>query len=125
MAYSKYDPSIQFGRTTPELDEMECPLEMGYKGLGTLLAQILVHTEANEVACFWILVSLLENYELRLFFQPGLPGVTLMGEVFQTLLERNHPEPAAIFARLGIDYSLYFPLWAKTLLSLHVPINCY
>mmetsp|Transcript_10092 Transcript_10092/g.17029 ORF Transcript_10092/g.17029 Transcript_10092/m.17029 type:complete len:238 (-) Transcript_10092:223-936(-) len=128
LAFSKYDPTITFGcgvELKQGRSEFDFPIEMGFRGLGSLLAQILIHTRVDEVSTFWILVSLVENYEMRQFYQQGMPGVTLLGEVFQTMIERHHPELADIFRRLTISYYDYFGVWAKSLFSMLVPFPLY
>jgi hypothetical protein len=51
IAYSRYDPSIRFDSSTI--------------GMGLIVAVILYHTQGDEVATFWVLVSLIENYDMR------------------------------------------------------------
>ena len=51
VAYSRYDPSIRFEPATI--------------GMGLVVAVILYHTQGDEVGTFWILVSLIENYDMR------------------------------------------------------------
>lgn len=81
LAYSNHDQSINL------LD----------KGMGQLIAAIVHHCKGDEVSTFWILVSLIENYDMRKFFQPGLPGIALYGECLSKLIERHLPELSSIF----------------------------
>ena len=51
LAYTRYDPSID--------------LSKGLKGITQVVTVILHHTQGDEVSSFWILVSLIENYDMR------------------------------------------------------------
>jgi len=58
---------------------------------------ILLNCQGDEVSTFWILISLVENYEMRSFHQKGLPGVALYGEVLHHLIEVHLPAVSYIF----------------------------
>jgi hypothetical protein len=75
LAYSRYDDSID--------DTQE--------DLARVVVSLVTNCSGDEVSSFWILVSLIENYELRQFYQEGLPGVVLYGEVLSTLLDNHLP----------------------------------
>jgi hypothetical protein len=62
-----------------------------------LATAILLNCQGDEVSTFWILISLIENYEMRSFYQKGLPGVALYGEVLENLIELHLPAVAYIF----------------------------
>jgi hypothetical protein len=55
LAYSRYDPTIKFDSSQNA-------------GMGLIVTVILYHTQGDEVSSFWILVSLIENYDMRQFY---------------------------------------------------------
>ena len=107
MAYSNHDQSINL------LD----------KGMGQVIAAVVHHCKGDEVSTFWIAVSLIENYDMRKFFQPGLPGIALYGECLDSLIQRHLPDVAAIFKKLNITYFDYFESWIHELFTSHVPLS--
>ena len=53
-------------------------------------------------------MSLIENYDMRQFYQAGIPGHILFGEVLASLLDRYLPGFAGCLKRQGITYSDFF-----------------
>ena len=107
LAYSKYDPSIQ---------QPSVPF-------GCLATSVLQNCQGDEVSTFWILISLVENYEMRSFHQKGLPGVALYGEVLHHLIEVHLPAVSYIFKQFHIEYFDYFDHWVKELFARQMPPN--
>lgn len=67
--------------------ELPYQVEMG---LSQIMLAVLSHTR-DEVSTFWIVTSLIDNYELRQFYQRGLPGITVYGEVLDSLVGLKLP----------------------------------
>jgi hypothetical protein len=86
-----------------------------------LATAILLNCQGDEVSTFWILISLIENYEMRSFYQKGLPGVALYGEVLDHLIDVHLPAVAYIFKQYHIVYFDYFDTWVKELFMRKVP----
>ena len=78
---------------------------------------MLYHCEGDEVSTFWILVSLIENYEMRSFFQKGLPGVALYGEVLYSLMDIHCKQLRDIFHIYEISCFDFFETWVQELFS--------
>mmetsp|Transcript_39059 Transcript_39059/g.59514 ORF Transcript_39059/g.59514 Transcript_39059/m.59514 type:complete len:313 (+) Transcript_39059:752-1690(+) len=125
LAYSKYDPTIKF-YTIPDQNESELPpLDQAARGMGCVVMALLNHCKDDEVSTFWILVSLIENYDMRQFFQQGMPGITLYGEVLEQFSEMFVPQVLQAMQSLDISYIDFFMEWAKTLWSSQIPIEHY
>ncbi len=81
-----------------------------------VIASILYHTH-DEVSTFWITISLIENYDMRQFYQKGMPGITLYGEVLSALLDLFLPELNEIFRKYDISYNDFFEMWVTSLFT--------
>lgn len=68
-------------------------------------------------------MSLLENYEMRSFYQKGLPGVALYGEVLMSLMSIHLKEMHSIFLQYDISYFAFFESWVKELFSRQMPLD--
>ena len=115
LAYSRYDPSIKFDEHT--------------KGVAQIVAVILYHTQGDEVTSFWILVSLVENYDMRQLYQVGIPGHILFGEVLTSLVEQYLPSIGDCLKTRKITHSDFFgkdgesPSWVSSLNAGIIPVE--
>ena len=107
VAYSIYDQTIQ-----------ACN-----RSLGCVISSLLCHCDTDEVSTFWILVSLLENYEMRSFYQKGLPGVALYGEVLMSLMSIHLKDLHTIFQQYDVSYFTFFESWVKELFTGQMPLS--
>jgi hypothetical protein len=65
--------------------------EIGYvQGMNFIVGSLLFH--CDEVLAFWLFVSLIEDFELREVFKPGLPGLYKHCQVFGFLMMEHLPE---------------------------------
>ena len=121
-AYAVYDPAIDIcsaqKRFVAEDQGKYCP-ELG---LCQLMASILYHTR-DEVSSFWIAVSLVEYYDMRQFYQRGLPGLTLYGEVLNSLLETHLPDLNLVLVQYDITYLDFFEEWANSHFLNQMPLD--
>lgn len=99
--------------------ELPYQVEMG---LSQIMLAVLSHTR-DEVSTFWIVTSLIDNYELRQFYQRGLPGITVYGEVLDALVSMKLPRLAAALRKHGVSYTDFFEPWASSLLTSEVPVD--
>jgi len=79
--------------------------------MGRVIACIVHHCQGDEVSTFWILVSLVDNYDMRKFYQKGLPGVAFYGETLYSLVHNHVPEVGRILDKFGITYFDFFEMW--------------
>ena len=86
------------------------------------MMSVLYHTR-DEVSTFWILSSLVENYELRQFYQRGMPGIAIYGEVLASLIEQYLPQLGEVLRRHQITYFDFFETWASSLFTNEVPVD--
>ena len=90
--------------------------------MARVIALIVNNCNGDEVSSFWILVSLIENYELRQFYQEGLPGVALYGEVLSSLLDKHLPLIGQILKKYNISSYEFFADWIQDLLAKRIPL---
>ena len=91
--------------------------------MGSVIATIVYHCKGDEVSTFWILVSLIENYDMRKFYQKGMPGIALYGEILFSLIENHLPEVSQIFKKHKITYFDFLDNWIEDLFSSYVPMS--
>ena len=78
---------------------------------------------------FWILVSLVENYDMRQLYQVGIPGHILFGEVLSSLVEQHLPSFADCLTSWKISHSDFFgndgesPSWISSLNAGIIPVE--
>lgn len=107
LAYSNHDQSISLEN----------------RQMGSVIATIVYHCRGDEVSTFWILVSLIENYDMRKFYQKGLPGIPLYGEILFSLIENHLPEVSQIFKKHKITYFDFLENWIEDLFTSYVPMS--
>ena len=72
LAFSKYDNTI------------------GYvQGMNFIVGSLLMH--CSEEVAFWLFVALIEDYEMRDIYMPGLPGLYKHIAIMEYLMERFLP----------------------------------
>lgn len=86
------------------------------------MACVLYHTH-DEVSTFWIAISVVEYYDMRQFYQRGLPGVTLYGEVLNALLETHLSELNQALLQHDITYLDFFEEWASSHFLNQMPVD--
>ena len=69
-AFANYDSSVDY-----------------VQGMNFIVASLLFH--CNEVISFWLFVSLIEDYELRDIYLPGLPGLYKHSQIIEILVMEN------------------------------------
>ena len=60
-----------------------------------IVGAMLYHS--NEEAAFWMFVSLIESFELRDIYEPGLPGLYKHCFLIDELMRHNIPDLSAHF----------------------------
>ena len=72
LAYSHYEPSI------------------GYvQGMSFIAASLLYH--AGEVRAFWLLIALMDQYNMKEIFKPNLPGLAKHESIIEKLGKKYLP----------------------------------
>jgi hypothetical protein len=103
ISISLYDPSV------------------GYvQGMNFLAGAILWH--ASEVKTFWLMVTLLGKFELRLNYIPGLPGLAKHSKILELILFEQYPSFVCYLNDNRADISVYITEWCFTLFAKVVPI---
>ena len=83
LAFSRYDPTL------------------GYvQGMNFIVGSMPYH--CNEEPAFWMFVTLIEAFELRDIFEPGLPGLYKHCFALEKLLQLNIPDLSSHFVMLII-----------------------
>jgi hypothetical protein len=55
-----------------------------------IAGSLFYHT--SEVSCFWLLIALMDNFDLREIFKQGLPGVNNHEKIIDALGRKFIPE---------------------------------
>ena len=89
---------------------------IGYvQGMGYIAALFLIYMD--EPSSFYLLHSLIKNYELESIFMPGLPGLKKKFYVLLNLEKKFIPKVYEVLKRDGIIPSLYASEWFICLFS--------
>ena len=104
MAISKYDPKL------------------GYvQGMNFITAALLWH--ASEVDSFWLLVHLLEEYDMRDNYMPRLPGLSKHCQIVNLLLIERLPRLHLLFCEHRITCELFITDWCFTMFGSLAPVQ--
>lgn len=102
LAFSKYDNTI------------------GYvQGMNHIVDALSKH--CSEEISFWLFVSLIEDYELRDIYMPGIPGLYKHIHVLTQLLEQHLPSLLAHLQQSNVDIELFASNWIFTLYTNSMP----
>lgn len=95
---------------------------MGYvQGMNFIAAALLWH--ASEVDAFWLLVHLMEDYDLRDNYGPALPGLMKHCQVVNLILIEHLPHLHLLFCHYRISCELFLTDWCFTLFGSLVPLQ--
>jgi hypothetical protein len=96
IAFAKYDPSL------------------GYvQGMNFIAAALLWHS--TEAEAFWLIVALMEDYELRDNYMPGLPGLSKHTQIIELLTFERLPKLHLTFAQHRVQPDMYLTEWVISL----------
>ena len=80
--------------------------ETGYvQGMGYIVGLLLTYMDEEET--FWAVVSLFNNYNLKRYFLPKMPGLNVSFYVLLRLMKENVPKVHARFMELGFEPASY------------------
>ena len=96
--------------------------ETGYvQGMGFIVALFL--TYMDEESSFFLLDSLLKNYNLEGFFLPNFPKLKGTFYVFLNLLKKYMPKVYTLFKKEGLVPSMYATEWFVCVFSRNLQFN--
>ncbi|CCE64404.1 hypothetical protein TPHA_0H02000 [Tetrapisispora phaffii CBS 4417] len=97
--------------------------EVGYtQGMAFIVAPLLLNCE-SEADTFGLLIRLMNNYELRELFLPGMPGLMLMLYQFDRLIEESSPQLYNYLTRQSIRSTMYATQWFLTFFAYRFPLG--
>jgi hypothetical protein len=92
--------------------------EVGYcQGMNYLVSLLLSNVDWDEEEAFWLLVLLMEQYEMLHIYRPGMQHLELRFHQFEMLLETNMPTLAKHLDHHGLHPSMFASGWFITLFS--------
>lgn len=98
--------------------------DIGYtQGMNYLAGFLLVQSGGDECKCYWFITSLMQEYELRWLFLPGLPHLNMCLWQFQQCLGMYLGDLAVYLEEKGLDPSLYAVEWFVTLFTYVLPME--
>lgn len=97
---------------------------IGYcQGLN-FIAAIMVKVAQNEEHAFWLLLGLIDKWDMENMYVPGVPDLALrefqLNHYFHSLL----PELYTHFRKQGVTNAFFISRWFMTLFSTYLPIDC-
>ncbi|CAG9318891.1 unnamed protein product [Blepharisma stoltei] len=97
-------------------------IKLGYvQGMNFLAASLLYHTSESQT--FWMMLILLDKYELKENFKPDFPGLMRHCYVVDFLLERRLPRLGQHFKEMMITSPMFLTDWCLTLFTRQIPLR--
>ena len=103
-AFSNYDNTIKY-----------C------QGMNFIVGFFLFHCE--EHIAFWLFVSLIEEYDLKLIFMANFPGLKLHVKHLEAILENEYPDYWENFEKIGVKVEIFLVEWLFSLFSSLIPME--
>lgn len=95
--------------------------EVGYcQGIQFIVGPLLLIMDAPQA--FSTMVALMQKYDLRSHFVPGMPGLQLRLYQFGRMMEERLPKLYAHLARSGVKSNMYASPWLMTLFCYRFPL---
>jgi hypothetical protein len=92
--------------------------EVGYcQGMNYLVSLLLSNVAWDEEEAFWLLVLLMEQYEMLHIYRPGMQHLELRFHQFEKLLDVHMPTLANHLDKHGLHPSMFASGWFITLFS--------
>eukprot|EP00743_Colponemidia_sp_Colp-15_P004267 GILK01004604.1.p1 GENE.GILK01004604.1~~GILK01004604.1.p1 ORF type:complete len:613 (+),score=134.01 GILK01004604.1:63-1901(+) len=82
----------------------------------------LLYVVPEELA-FWIMMSLIDNYDMKQMFLPGVPGLKFRIYHLDRLVAKHLPKLHAHFRRVRITPDFFASQWFMTLFSYYLPVE--
>lgn len=97
---------------------------IGYcQGLN-FLAAVMIKVSQNEETAFWLLLGLVDKWDMENMYVPGVPDLALrefqLNHYFQCIL----PDLYTHFRKQGVTNAFFISRWFMTLFSTYLPIDC-
>jgi CDGSH-type Zn-finger protein len=103
-AFSNYDNTIKY-----------C------QGMNFIVGFFLFHCE--EHIAFWLFVSLIEEYDLKLIFMENFPGLKLHVKRLENILQNEYPSYWENFEKIGVKVEIFLVEWLFSLFSSLIPME--
>lgn len=104
QAFSKYDNTI------------------GYvQGMNHIVDALMQHS--REEVAFWLFVTLIEDFEMRDIYQPGLHGVYKHNSTLEALIKEHMPKLFEHLERAGVMPEMFASGWLLTLYFNSIPLS--
>ncbi|CAG9336187.1 unnamed protein product [Blepharisma stoltei] len=88
--------------------------DLGYcQGMGVLAATFLMYM--SEEDSFWMIVSLMRNYDIRDYYLPGMPGIYKAFYQINGVFRQVLPDLWDHFMEISVYPSMFAPGWMMTL----------
>ena len=103
-AFSNYDNTIKY-----------C------QGMNFIVGFFLFHCE--EYIAFWLFVSLIEEFDLKLIFMENFPGLKLHVKRLEAILQNEYPSYWENFEKIGVKVEIFLVEWLFSLFSSLIPMQ--
>ena len=123
-------PHDEFFRSSEGREKLERVLhafakyetKVGYvQGMNFIAGSLLYH--CNEEVVFWLIVTLMEDHELREVYQPGLSGLYKHCQCIESLVEERLPHISEHFKDCGLQVEMYASDWIFGMYCSIIPLD--
>jgi hypothetical protein len=96
--------------------------QLGYvQGMNFIVGALLWHS--SEADCFWLFVTLMEDYELRDNYLPNLPGLSKHSQIIDILTLQKLPRLYFHFAKYEVVVQMFATDWCFSLFGSIIPVT--
>jgi hypothetical protein len=86
-----------------------------------LAGAFLIHCE--ECIAFWLIIDLLESYDMREVYQEGLIGMYKHSQILENLLAKHLPKVSAHLEVVDIKVEMFMSDWVISFLCSYIPLH--
>jgi hypothetical protein len=96
--------------------------KLGYvQGMNFVAGAFLIHCE--EFIAFWLVIELLEFYELREVYDDGLKGMYRHSGILEKFMQKYQPEILEHFETIDVRVEMFMSDWVISFLCSYIPLS--
>lgn len=100
-----------------------CLPEIGYcQGMNYVTATLLTLTN-NEELSFWLFVTMIENFELKRLYLPGVPDLHMRNFMMSQIIKEKLPKLFNHLKWIEMQTDYFTSKWVMTLYSNFLPLR--
>ena len=96
--------------------------KLGYvQGMNFLAGAFLIHCE--ECIAFWLVIELLESYEMREVYDEGLKGMYRHSAILEKFMQEFLPDVYNHLGEVGVRVEMFMSDWVISFLCSYIPLH--